>query len=167
MAAYDENEETTFDDLDDEADASGESDFSEDEYDDSETDDAELLDEDIDVPLPLEYGINFKTGRLTGAKVEGAEAVKVWAWNALLTERGAFEQYTENFGDEIPSLIGTIADEDEIKSDVKRMVRDCLEQNEYISGISNFTCAIEETKVTAAFTINTVFGDVYLDGVQI
>ena len=37
--------------------------------------------------IPKEYGIDFKTGQLTGEIVEGLEAVKVWIWLVLQTPR--------------------------------------------------------------------------------
>ena len=38
--------------------------------------------------------------------VERAEAVAVWAWNALHTERWRWPLFTGNYGSEIDSLIG-------------------------------------------------------------
>ena len=35
--------------------------------------------------IPKEYGINFKTGQLTGKIVEGKEAIKVWIWRFFLS----------------------------------------------------------------------------------
>lgn len=37
--------------------------------------------------VPKEYGIDFATGQLTGKIVEGKEAIKVWIWNCLKTQR--------------------------------------------------------------------------------
>ena len=37
--------------------------------------------------IPREYGVDFRTGQLTGKIVEGIEAVKVWIWSCLHTER--------------------------------------------------------------------------------
>lgn len=39
------------------------------------------------VKMPREYGVDFQTGQLTGKIVEGIEAIKVWIWLCLHTER--------------------------------------------------------------------------------
>lgn len=35
--------------------------------------------------VPKEYGIDFKTGQLSGKIVEGVDALMVWCWIALHT----------------------------------------------------------------------------------
>lgn len=42
------------------------------------------------VDIPVDYEIDFNTGRLTGGIVEGVEAIKVWIWLALQIERYRF-----------------------------------------------------------------------------
>ena len=37
--------------------------------------------------VPKEYGIDFKTGQLSGKIVEGVDALMVWCWIALHTPR--------------------------------------------------------------------------------
>ena len=39
------------------------------------------------ITMPKEYGLDFKTGQLTGEIVEGIEAIKVWIWNCLHVQR--------------------------------------------------------------------------------
>ena len=48
--------------------------------------------------IPVEYGIDFETGQLTGKKVYGIEALKVWIWNALVTDRYRYEISSEICG---------------------------------------------------------------------
>lgn len=56
--------------------------------------------------VPKEYGIDFKTGQLSGKIVEGVDALMVWCWIALHTPRyrvkvvGA-EEETVNINTEI------------------------------------------------------------------
>ena len=44
--------------------------------------------------VPKEYGIDFVTGQLTGKIVEGKEAIKVWIWNCLKTQRFRYPIYS-------------------------------------------------------------------------
>ena len=44
--------------------------------------------------IPKEYGIDFNTGQLTGRIVEGIEAIKVWVWLCLRTQRFRYPIYS-------------------------------------------------------------------------
>ena len=117
-------------------------------------------DEEEDV-LPVEFGIDYDTGQLTGGKVTGLEAVKVWAWNALKTPRYLYEQNTWGYGSELETLIGEASMPMEyIESEAKRMCEECLTQNKYIEEITEFDCMIVKGILVCSFTIVTTFGEV-------
>lgn len=155
----DDDEAIDFDDFEGDEDGSEESDFS----DESETDESEQEDEEEPEELPVEWGIDFSTGELTGEKVTGLEAIKVWAWNVLHIPRYEFEQFTWNCGSELETLIGSVESEEIIRSDVQRMIEECLEQNRYIEGIEDFDCNLDGNTIRASFTIETTFGEVEMD----
>ena len=122
--------------------------------------DTEEDEEEEDV-LPVEFGVDFKTGQMTGGKVTGLEAIKVWAWNALKTQRYMYEQNTWNYGSELEDLIGRSSMPMEyIESEAKRMCAECLMQNRFIEGIRDFRCSLEESTLICSFTIITTFGEV-------
>ena len=50
------------------------------------------------IEVPREYGIDFTTGQLTGKMVEGLEAIKVWVWLCLHTERFRHAIYSSDYG---------------------------------------------------------------------
>ena len=116
--------------------------------------------EENEAKIFTEYGINFKTGQLTGKIVEELEAVKVWAWLALKTDRYYYQQYSWQYGCEINTLIGKSYSEDLIKTEVSRMIKECLTINEHITDIENFECLVEGDKITASFTIISDYGEV-------
>lgn len=110
-------------------------------------------------PLPQEYGIDFQTGKLTGAMVEGLEAVKVWAWLALKSPRYRFRQLSWQYGAELENLIGTVYSEEYTEAQARKMVEDCLLLNRYITGITDFVCTAENDRLKLEFTILTEFGE--------
>lgn len=111
--------------------------------------------------LPVEFGVDFTTGRMTGGKVSGLEAIKVWAWNALKTARYRYEQFSWNYGSELEDLMGRSSMPIEyIESEAKRMCEECLIQNRFIEGIENFECIVFKGILTCSFTIITTFGEV-------
>ena len=126
---------------------------------DVEDDDIEL-DEKEEKPYK-EYEIDFSTGQLTGRVVEGIEALKTWMFLALHTDRYFYEQYSWDYGSEIETLIGQSADEEYIALEVERMIEECLLQNEHIYGVENASVNIVNEIITASFTVETDFGEVY------
>ncbi len=113
---------------------------------------------------PCEYGIDFSTGQLTGKKVYGLEAIKVWIYLALGTPRYRMEHHSWDYGHELEELIGLTPDEDYIMSTAKCMIEECLQQNKHILGISDFIGRIEDDNLICTFTVETDLGDV--EGVE-
>lgn len=169
---YAGNDESMFDDVEDD-DAVEYNDYGQEDdtvvpdFIDETTQDLNNVDIDEDDALPVEYGINFKTGQLTGGKVSGLEAVKVWAWNVLQIERYAYEQFTWECGNEMYSLIGKSEAPSLVRNDMQRMVNDTLKPNKYIKGIKNFECDITGDRLSCSFTIQTTFGEVSMTNVTV
>lgn len=121
----------------------------------------EILSEAIKQPaIPKEYGIDFKSGQLTGDIVEGLEAIKVWVWLALQVPRYRHYAYTWDYGSEFEDLIGQGYSNGYIESESRRMTEDCLFINPDIQSISDFHVNVEKDTLTISFTVNTVYGDI-------
>ncbi|BCN32063.1 DUF2634 domain-containing protein [Anaeromicropila herbilytica] len=123
-----------------------------------ETEEAVILEENN--LSQYEYGINFKMGRLTGDKVEGIEALKIWIYLALHTARYRFVIYSWDYGNELDELIGKSYSKEYLEMECKDMVEQCLLVNEKIESIDNFNMALNEDKLTISFTANTIYGEV-------
>ena len=108
--------------------------------------------------IPTDYEIDFKTGKLTGRIITGLDAIKQWARIVLSTDRYYYPQYSWNHGSDLSSLIGQNYDQAYIHSEVQRMIEDALLVDENITGISNLECSFDKDKLTAKFTIETIFG---------
>ena len=70
-----------------------------------------------------EYGLDFKSGRLTGKIVEGVDALCVWAYLALKAK--------------VYELIGNSYSEEYLRSECRRYMEECLFENEHITGIED------------------------------
>lgn len=112
-----------------------------------------------EIYIPKEYGIDFETGQLTGKVVEGLEAVKVWAWLALQTARERYYIYTTDYGQEYEDMIGKGYTKDYLKAELMRMTEECLTVNPYITGIENFGMSKDGDHVTLSFLMVTNLGD--------
>ena len=130
---------------------------------DEEDDDIEL--DEREEQMYREYEIDYTTGELTGRIVEGLDALKVWMYLALNTQRYRFDQYSWNYGHEMDDLIGTAYVPDYIQMEAARITEECLMVNEHIMGIEDFTVAINEEKVSRSFTVKTDYGEVTFNDV--
>lgn len=84
-----------------------------------------------------EYGLDFKSGRLTGKIVEGVDALCVWAYLALKARRYRWVIYSWGYGNEVYELIGNSYSEEYLNSECRRYMEECLFENEHITGIED------------------------------
>ena len=95
--------------------------------------------------------------------VERAEAVAVWAWNALHTERWRWPLFTGNYGSEIDSLIGQTWSEDYKRAEVRRYVTECLMASPYVKRLDNMTVDFYAGKLTVKFDLVSIYGMVQME----
>lgn len=109
--------------------------------------------------LPREYGIDFTTGQLTGKIVEGLEAIKVWIWNCLHTERYRYAIYSWQYGVEYEQYIGETITDEYLQSDCQVETEEALLVNPYITGITDFSATLQGSTLRIIFTAETTLGD--------
>lgn len=124
-----------------------------------EEEELEELEEDTEEYYPREYEIDFSTGKLTGKIAEGAKALAMWAYLALKIERYRFYTYSWEYGCELKSLIGYTYSDEYVKTEVNRMVTECLVENPYISGIENLEVTRNDGILHIKFTMLTDYGE--------
>jgi phage baseplate assembly protein W len=107
---------------------------------------------------PIDYEVDWNTGRLTGKIITGLDAIIQWARIVLKTERYYYPQYSWDHGSDLTELIGQQYDPEYIKCEVKRMIEDALLINEDVIGIEDLECSFEDDNLTASFTLNTIYG---------
>lgn len=115
------------------------------------------------VPVPREYGVDFATGQLTGRTVEGREAVKVWIWNVMHTERYRYAVYSWMYGVEYEQYIGETVTSEYLQTDCRTETEEALLVSPYISGLDNFVAETDGTKIRIAFTALTQFGRIEVE----
>lgn len=121
----------------------------------------------VEVPLAREYAwdfqkqdFRFKNGRMF--IVEGKEAVKVWLWKLLKTERFKYLIFSWNYGNETQDLIGQGYSKELTSSEAERYVREAIEYNlsDYVTEISDFTANFNNNELTIYFKAQTPYGEV-------
>lgn len=113
--------------------------------------------------IPVEYEINFETGQLTGRTVKGKDAIKMWIYKVIKTERYRHIIYSWDYGIELEDLIGQGFERSYIESEVQRYIKDALSINDHIKEVKDFNVSFEGSVLTMHFTVVTEFGEVNID----
>jgi hypothetical protein len=117
------------------------------------------------LPIPKEYSWDFVNNNfiLKDGKfviVEGAEAIKVWVYKALLTQRKRFLAYSWNYGHELESLIGINATPEAINNEAQRYIFEALLVNPYIKNIKNLSIIFDGDTFSANLLLETDYGNI-------
>lgn len=127
-----------------------------------------------DLPLFKEMAIDFETGEpiIKNNEIvtlEGSEALKVWIWKVLKTERYKYKAYTDNYGNELKEQLGTIYDKTIKDAILENEIRECLGVNPYIVRLHSFNIEIPEgmQHPYIYFSVDTVYGTIENMGVDI
>lgn len=119
--------------------------------------------ENAELPLFREYAYDYANNRLLLKNgqtylVEGNEALRIWIFKALATERFRYTAYDSDFGCEIDTLIGSPLHGDIAKSELKRFIVEALMVNPYIEELGNFQISQTGSGVRAEFDCATIYG---------
>ena len=124
-----------------------------------------------ELPIFKEYAIDFKTGEYikdenNDVKVlEKNEALKVWIFKALKTERFRYnEVHSNEYGSELETNIGTIYQKSVKDALMINQIRDTLLVNPYILECYNFEISNEDEYVPQiTFNVKTVYGELEME----
>lgn len=102
-----------------------------------------------ELPEFREYAFDFskdefivENGRL--AIVTQKEAIKVWAYKALITERYRYRAYFDDYGAELEHFVGTVTNDGAEAIEVFRYIEEALLVNPYITDVN--VLGIEQNK---------------------
>lgn len=121
-----------------------------------------------ELPLFTEYAWNFELdkfiydGRGRHIVVTGKEAVKVWVYKALNTERYKHLAYSWQYGIEVKKFIGKVMQTGDRIAELKRVIIDCLMINPYIRSIDNVEISIDGSRTVCTIFMTTVYGEVVI-----
>ena len=76
--------------------------------------------------FPREYEIDFAENRLTGRIVEGLEAIRVWVWCCIHTERFRYALYSWQYGVSLEKYLGQTTTEEYLEVDSQAEIEEAL-----------------------------------------
>lgn len=92
--------------------------------------------------------------------VTGADAVLVWAWNCIHTERFAHDVFTAAYGQDLAGLIGQPYGDEVRQSEAIRKLREALMINPYITAVDQVSARFEGAMLIVSFRMHTIYGEV-------
>lgn len=92
--------------------------------------------------------------------VTGADAVLVWAWNCVHTERFAHDVFTTDYGQDLVKLIGQPYGDEVRQSEAIRKLREALMINPYITAVDQIDVSFQGSVLQISFNLTTVYGEV-------
>ena len=101
------------------------------------------------------WRIHRQSRRIQG-EVSGLEATAQAVEILLHVERFRYQIYRPSAGMQWEGLLGQ--DSGYVAAELQRRIREALSVDDRVQGISDFTYSISQNVLTAAFTVNTVFG---------
>lgn len=122
-----------------------------------------------DLPLFKEYAWDFETdkfrydGNGNHILLTGNDALEVWIYKALKTERFSYLAYSWGYGIELKPFIGKVMSVQERYSELKRVITECLMVNPYIKSIDSVTFSQDGPSVTCRITLTSIYGEVSMD----
>lgn len=130
-----------------------------------------LLEEEQDsentknLPLFKEMAIDFETGEILTKDgeiiiLEGKEALNVWIWKTLKTERNRFKAYSSSFGTDIYKEIGYVYDRTIKDQLIINEIIESLLVNPYILNVYDFVLEYLEDNLTLdiKFKVDSIYG---------
>lgn len=129
-----------------------------------------IIGKERELPTPIEVGVDFDTGQVKMNKngdllmVEGLEALKVWCYLAIHTQRFKHQVFTENYGSEHRKLIGSEYTKELTEAEAFRYIKECLLANPYIKDVKNLEVKKIGDKLDIAVEIMTDYGEIEVGG---
>ena len=116
-----------------------------------------------ELPVFREYAYDFENNCLLLRDgqtyfVEKNEALRIWIFKALGTERFRYAAYDAAFGSEIDTLPGLALNDDIAQSEMKRFIVEALMVNPYIVTLSNFAFTRDKDRLIVEFDCETIYG---------
>ena len=122
------------------------------------------------LPLFKEYAWDFNQNCFlydsSGEHIllKGNDALKIWCYKALHTERFMYLAYTRGYGIELYPFMAKVMGVQQRKSELKRMITECLMTNPYITSIDsiNFDETDRGEDVEIHIVMTTIYGELIL-----
>lgn len=111
-----------------------------------------------------EYAYDFENNELLTRNGEhyyvyGNEAMKIWIYKCMLTDRFRYSAYTDRFGTEVYSLIGEVISTKLKEAEVKRYITEAIMVHPFMVSINKMILKTVKSGLYVDVYYTTVFTD--------
>lgn len=110
----------------------------------------------VEIMPSMTYRMMEEKMEVRGA-LDGMESVKQAVYKILQTERYRYVIYDWNYGMELEDLFGKAVSY--VIPELQRRITEALMTDDRITGVTDFSFQTEKGSVTAAFRVQTLWGD--------
>lgn len=86
------------------------------------------------------------------------EAIQVWIYKALKTERWRYLAYDNSYGIELEPFIGDYANSEYNATQIEQYIKETLLINPYITSIDSIEATIDGDSLSCTIALTTVYG---------
>lgn len=128
------------------------------------TESTEIENKNENLPLYREVAWDFKENKPIIENgdfkiVEENEAIKVWIYKALLTQRYQHQIYSWDYGSELIELVGRGYSPSLTKEEAKRYVKEALIVNPYIIDVTVDDVLFSDSLLEIKLKVETIYGE--------
>lgn len=115
----------------------------------------------------LTYQIDFETGEIKNAYIDEETALRQAVFKIITTPRFRHSIYSDDYGSELESLITENLPFSFLQYEIPRLIEEALLIDDRIDSVSDFVVSQKGDSMYVEFAIQTVNGQLFLQGVTI
>lgn len=122
-----------------------------------------------DLPMLQEWAYDFENNELLTDEnglpylVSGNEALKIWLFWAVITERYRWKANSRDYGTEIDRMIGINASQAIKSSELERTIREAIEICQYVKSIDSIDLTLEDGVVVVDIVVKSVYQEGWVE----
>lgn len=128
----------------------------------TDEEDEDEAEEKLPLLKEIAYDIENNKALTKGGRfyfVEKDEALKIWIYKALHTERFRYPAYSSDYGIELEELIGSGQNRQILYSEIQRIIQEALEINPYITDIDEFEFDMKDGRIICSFRVTSIYDE--------
>ncbi len=120
----------------------------------------------VELPYPSEYAWDFEKNTFMYDKynkckiVQGNEAIKIWIYKILKSDRYKHLAYSWDYGQEFQEILSNGYTKQALEKIIPKHLKECLMINPYVKKVKNIQIDLEDEKVNLSFDVVTPYSEV-------
>lgn len=103
--------------------------------------------------------LEYKTDKGKMIEVYENDAIRIWIWKIIATERSRWPVYSHSYGNELLTLIGRGYSSGFIAAEAKRIIKEAIMNSlaDYVTDIRNIKVSYANRHLQITLTVDTIY----------